>query len=207
MPETTVVFTIGHSTHPADRFLALLAGAGVTAVADIRSVPFTRHTPQFNGPALKMALNAAGIAYSFLGDLLGARPMDRSCYRDGVAAYDLIAATGAFQKGLRRVIEGADRYRIALMCAEKDPLDCHRTILVARALAGKGAVIRHILADGAIEDHAATEKRLLKLTRQETLDFFEDPLDKAYRIRGEQIAFSEESQAVETDETKRRVAG
>lgn len=199
MENAPVIYTVGHSTHPLDHFIALLKQAGVTAIADVRSVPFTRHTPHFSRPALKEALKASGIAYSFLGDVLGARPSDRACYRDGVAAYDLIAATAAFQGGLDRVMDGAKRFRIALMCAEKEPLDCHRTILVARALAKKGATIRHLLADGMIEEHSHAEARLLKMTGQETIDIFDDPLEKAYRLRGERIAFSEE---VEQDEER-----
>lgn len=197
MGDAPTIYTVGHSTHALDHFLAMLQQAGISAIADVRSVPFTRHTPHFSRPSLKDALKANGIAYSFLGDVLGARPADRACYRDGVAAYDLIVATAAFQSGLDRVVEGAQRYRIALMCAEKEPLDCHRTVLVSRALARRGAIIRHILADGAVEEHAVTEKRLIKMTGQETIDFFEDPLDKAYRLRGEQIAFTEEGENVE----------
>ncbi|CAA7623400.1 DUF488 family protein [Magnetospirillum sp. UT-4] len=194
MGDGPVIFTIGHSTHSAERFLAMLKGAGITAVADVRSVPYARHTPQFNRPALKDALKAEGIAYSFLGESLGARPADRACYRDGVAAYDLIAATTAFRDGLDRVLQGASSYRIALMCAEKEPLDCHRAVLVARHLAKLGAGIRHILADGTVETQEHLEGRLLKMTGQDTADLFDDPLDKAYRLRGERIAFAEEGE-------------
>lgn len=189
-----IVHTVGHSTHAIGAFIGLLKGAGITAVADVRSSPFSRHMPWFNRPELKNALAEAGIAYSFLGRELGARPEDRSCYRDGTARYDLIARTELFARGLDRVLEGAAKYRIALMCAEKDPLDCHRNVLVARALAARGAEIRHILPDGAIEPNDATERRLLDMLGRTSLDMFapaEEQLALAYAERAARIAYTE----------------
>ncbi|HEX5753874.1 MAG TPA: DUF488 domain-containing protein [Archangium sp.] len=194
--DSLVIYTIGHSNHDVKKFTALLRGAGITAVADVRSTPFSRFTPQFNRSALKVVLAEAGIAYSFLGEELGARPKDRACYRDGTAVYELIAKTSFFQAGLERVLKGTQRYRIALMCTEKDPLDCHRNILVARHLGARGACIRHILANGRVEENAATELRLLKLTGQRMRDMFVheamgEPLTRAYEIRGATIAYTE----------------
>lgn len=185
------IFTIGHSNHPIDRFLALLSGAGVTAVADVRSVPYSRFAPQFRKPALTQALAAAGIGYVFLGEALGGRPRDPGCWRDGRADYELMAATPRFRDGLDRVLEEARRDRVALMCAEREPLDCHRALLVARRLKERGALVRHILFDGRIEDHADTERRLLALTGQDTGDLLTpaaDALARAYALRGGAIA-------------------
>ena len=137
--EPREILTIGHSNHPIEHFLALLQGAGVTAVADVRSAPHSRHVPQFNHDALKAALREAGIAHVYLGKELGGRPQNKQQYRDGVADYEKIAATEAFQAGLRRVLDGAATHRVALMCAEQYPLDCHRCLLVGRALAAGGA--------------------------------------------------------------------
>ena len=128
------VFTVGHSTHALDDFLALLLRHGITAIADVRSSPYSRMNPQFNRETLHAALKGAGIAYVFLGAELGARSRDPDCYEDGKVQYDRLARTAAFQRGLARVQQGAAQYRLALMCAEKEPLDCHRTILVARHL-------------------------------------------------------------------------
>lgn len=193
-PQT--VFTVGHSTHSIERFIKLLREAGITAIADVRSVPYSRHLPHFNRPGLKRSLNEAGIAYVFLGRELGARPDDRSCYRGQVAEYDLIARSAAFQAGLDRVVKGSHRYRIALMCAEKEPLDCHRTILVGRHLVGRGVHLVHIHADGRLEPHADTERRLLKKTGEDAPDLFAgaaaaDPLSRAYAKRGRDIAYVE----------------
>ena len=192
-----ILWTIGHSNHSIEAFLGLLRGAGVTALADVRSAPYSRRLPQFGREALKRALTEAGIAYVFLGDKLGARPADPACYRDGVADYALIAATAAFAEGIDRLLAGAARHRICLMCAEKEPLDCHRTILVARALRARGAAIRHILADGGIEAAEATDRRLLRSTGQETGDLFApaaDPVELAYASRGQAIAFRGEAE-------------
>jgi len=191
-----VVYTIGHSNHSIEEFVTLLRQTGVTAVADVRSVPFSRFTPQFDRPDLKHALKNAGIAYSSLGNELGARPQNPDCYKNGVALYERIAATGLFQKGLDRILRGARHFTVALMCTEKDPLDCHRNILVARRLSKQGVTIRHILADGRIEENEATEQRLLKVTGEQMPDFFltpkgSDPLERAYAKRAAEIAYSE----------------
>ena len=155
------VFTIGHSNHSLEAFLELLANHGVTAVADVRSAPFSRFCPQFNRDALSAALKDRGIRYTFLGRELGGRSADPACYRDGQIRYELVARTSSFRDGLARIVDGAARHRIALMCAEKEPLDCHRTLLVAPALAALGVAVAHILADGELEPHEKTLDRLL----------------------------------------------
>ena len=184
------VLTIGHSNLPADRFLDLLKTAGVTAVADVRSVPFSRRFPWFSGRALAERLQAHRIAYLALGDALGGRPRDSALYCDGVADYDAMAATAAFRAGLDRAVDETRRYRLCLMCAEREPLDCHRCLLVARALAKCGLAPGHILADGTLEPHASTEDRLLALAGEQA-DLFRDRatrLEAAYRRRARAIA-------------------
>ena len=155
------VFTIGHSNHPLDRFVALLKQHGVTAVADVRSVPYSRFNPHFSGDSLQRSLVGQGIRYVFLGAELGGRPDDPSCYEGGRVVFGRLASTEAFRSGIERIVRGADAYRIALLCAEKDPLNCHRGLLVARALADRGVVVKHILADGSLEAHESTMERLL----------------------------------------------
>jgi uncharacterized protein (DUF488 family) len=153
--------TIGHSNLPADRFMALVQEAGVTAVADVRSVPFSRRFPWFSAPNLAARLQGAGVTYLPFGDALGGRPRDPALYCDGVADYERMAATPQFCAGLDRLGEAIERFRLCLMCAEREPLDCHRCLLVARALAQRGLALGHILTDGTLEPHAATEERLL----------------------------------------------
>src|SRR5258707_92198 len=127
---TDTIYTIGHSTHPIEQFVTLLKSVSITAVSDVRSRPYSRMNPQFNREPLKATLRAEGIKYVFLGKELGARSDDQSCYRNGQLQYDLLAGTELFRQGIERMKEGARSFRIALMCAEKEPLDCHRTILV-----------------------------------------------------------------------------
>ena len=155
------VFTIGHSNHTLEAFLALLAKHGVTAVADVRSAPFSRFCPQFNRDPLQAALKEGGIRYTFLGRELGGRSDDPAYYRGGRICYKLMAQTRQFRDGVARVVDGAARHRIALTCAEKEPLDCHRTLLVAWELAARGVSVAHILAGGELERHERTLDRLL----------------------------------------------
>ena len=156
------VFTIGHSNHSLDAFLALLRMNGIVEVADVRSTPYSRYNPHFSRKALARALEEAGIAYVFQGEQLGGRPSDRSLYdADGRVRYDLVARTEPFDDGIGQVLRHARELRLALLCAEKEPLDCHRTLLVARALVERGVAVEHILADGSLEKHDAAMDRLL----------------------------------------------
>lgn len=161
----TTIFTIGHSNYPRERFMELLGGAGIAAVADVRSKPFSRRHPQFSRPALTKTLEEAGIRYIFLGEELGGQPADPQLQHDGVPDYERMAATDAFQRGLDRVLESAARHPTAIMCAEREPLECHRFLLVSRHLVLRGARIAHILGDGSIEEHGQTLRRLLAVTR------------------------------------------
>jgi uncharacterized protein (DUF488 family) len=190
------VWTVGHSTHTFERLLGLLRAPSITAVADVRTAPFSRHFPQFNKDALQAELRMAGIAYSFLGTELGGRPTGSQYYCDGVADYERMARSPDFERGLQRILDGARKYRIALMCSEHDPLDCHRCLLVGRALTARGALVKHILADGAISDHREIEERLLKSEGQHGGDLFLSPseqLVEAYRKRARKVAFAEQS--------------
>lgn len=195
MADTGVeVFTIGHSTLPYEGFLALLRRASVTAVADVRTVPFSRHFSQFNRDALRDELRQDKVAYVFLGEELGGRPKDRRLFCDGVADYEKMAETAEFTKGLERVIDGAKKYRIALMCSEHDPLDCHRCLLVGRALHERGVAVRHILSDGQIIDHWQIQDKLMEMSGRSGIDLFESPakrLSAAYRDRAVKVAYSE----------------
>ena len=194
------IFSIGHSTHTYERFLELVRKAGVTAIADVRTSPFSRHFPHFNRDHLKSELRADGIVYSFLGKELGGRPADRAFYCDGVADYERMALSPDFVQGLQRVLEGARKYRVALMCSEHDPLDCHRCLLVGRALA-EHVRVKHILASGVIVEHRDIEERLLKSEGRESTDLFLSPgerLAEAYRKRARKVAYTEQYGRSET---------
>lgn len=149
------IFTIGHSNHPIERFVTLLREAGVRLLADVRSTPYSRRFPQFGRERLHEALASAGIDYRYFGDALGGKP------RGGAPDYIATARTPAFATALDAVLAEASQRPLALMCAEREPLDCHRTILVSRHLATRGADIVHLLADGGRAPHADIEAKLL----------------------------------------------
>jgi uncharacterized protein (DUF488 family) len=210
------IFTIGHSNHTIETFIELLHQHQVTALADVRSSPYSRRFPQFNQSALKTALKTANIAYVPLGDNLGARPRDRNCYVNGMARYDLIAATEAFKVGLNRLIQGSEKYQISLMCAEQDPIVCHRAILICPHLKNAGLEIYHIHKNGDLESNEDLENRVLKqnnlyklsadlennikqlsLFDLQPIQTLEKPLsraelvEKAYQLQSEKVAYTE----------------
>jgi uncharacterized protein (DUF488 family) len=156
------ILTVGHSNHDLGHFLQILRANQVTAVADIRSEPYSGYNPQFSREALKSSLEESGIDYVFLGDQLGARPQNPACYKDGKVQYKLMANTPLFRKGLERIVSGSEHHRIAMLCAEKDPLECHRSVLIARELEALGADVSHILEDGSLESQDEAMDRLLK---------------------------------------------
>lgn len=193
------VLTIGHSTHTLDAFTALLHRHRVTAVADVRSAPYSRFNPQFNREPLAEVLDSEAIRYVFLGNALGGRSDDPACYEDGRIRYDRVAATKSFRSGLARVVQGAARYRIALMCAEKEPLHCHRTLLVARALDEQEVDVAHIHADGELEPHAKAMDRLLdihRLPREGDLSGTrEEFIDTAIARQAQRVAYVDDKPA------------
>lgn len=172
------LLTVGHSNHPIERFLRLLQNAGVTMLADVRSFPASRYAPQFNRDALAKSLDESGIAYLYFGKELGGRAREK------------ISADN-FNRGLDRLLAESGRYRVAMMCAERDPLDCHRWLWLSRELYARGVEVAHILANGEIESQHATEDRLLEAEGLAADDFFprKERLKDAYRARsGHRVA-------------------
>lgn len=194
------LFTVGHSNHTLDNFLALLKRHDVTAVADVRSHPYSARLSQFNREELSAALEAARIKYVFLGKELGARRDEQQSYDGDRACYERIAELDSFRAGLDRLRKGAREFRVALLCAEKEPLDCHRTVLVGRHLRSEFD-IRHILADGNLEHHRDTERRLVRETRVTRTLFEPDLTDeelvqRAYDERAAKIAYRADQEEV-----------
>ena len=188
-----MIHTIGHSNHPIERFLGLLQSHGITAVADVRSTPYSRFNPQFRREKLQAALAEAGIQYVFLGEELGARSQDPTCYDpDGRVSYARLAKTDLFRRGIERLKTGMAEHRISLMCAEREPLECHRTILVARELTRDGVSVTHILGDGSLETHEHAMQRLVASWKLTDTDLFSTPADRverAYDLQAARIAY------------------
>jgi uncharacterized protein (DUF488 family) len=192
MADQGIVYSVGHSTHSLEHFLSLLRTHGITAVCDVRSKPYSRLNPQYNREMLKNVLQEGDIAYVFLGAELGARSEDLACFEGGRVRYELVVRTALFRAGLDRVREGMKHFRVALMCAEKDAADCHRTILVARHLENLGLEIRHIDAEGGWESQAAVMQRVLLALKLPEKDLFHsraEMLANAYEIQGERICY------------------
>lgn len=192
----STLYTIGHSNHRIDAFIDLLQQYDVNAVGDVRSHPYSRYAPQFSRDALKTALTEAGITYVFLGKELGARSPNPACYQHGKVQYDRLALEPSFTDGLQRIRRGMDRFCLALMCAEKDPLDCHRALLVARKLYEAGIAVSHIRADESLESQQDMESRLLALCKLPEGDMFkmrDEFLMEAYAMQGERVAYQDET--------------
>ena len=165
MPEQMIsaarMFSVGHSNHATGDLLRLLRAAGATAVADVRSRPYSARYPHFNQPELRAALSDRDITYAFFGDFLGGRPGQLSLYdTDGRLDYERVRKTAEFQRGLHRLIEASEEYRIAMLCAEEDPLDCHRGLMIAPALVERGIAALHLRGNGEIETQEQMENRL-----------------------------------------------
>ncbi len=190
------LFTVGHSNHTIEHFVDLLTRWGVSAIADVRSSPYSEYSPQFNKEILEQRLANRNLDYVFLGKELGARRSEQSCYVEGQAKYDIIRNLPAFRQGLAHVLEGIERCSVALLCAEADPLMCHRTILICRELRAvrPDLKINHILGDGRLESHEEAEQRLIRLHKLQPELFGEltsasGLLGRAYELQAERIAY------------------
>jgi Protein of unknown function, DUF488 len=210
------LYTVGHSSQSIAAFIGLLQSHDVEVIADVRSRPYSRRFPHFATKSLQASLAAVHIRYVFLGRELGARREEPECYIDGQASYERIAKLPAFAAGIERLLQGAQQYRVALLCAEQDPLTCHRTILVCRELQKhvsqpsapmqSALSIRHILRTGEIEDQPQAEQRLVEeelgkqLGRSDQADLFArgsvahgpdfpQLLQQAYERRADRIAY------------------
>lgn len=199
------LFSIGHSNIPIDRFIGMLHGAGVNAVADVRSKPVSRYCPWFSAKNLVSRLQQEGMLYLSFGESLGGRPSDPALYCDGAADYEAMAKRLEFPAALDRLLAETARSRICLICAEREPLDCHRGLLVARALAERDLAVGHILFDGTIEPHTRTEQRLLAWHDPDAfVSGQRELLAAAYRSRTRAVAYRVGSAAGTHGSEKRR---
>ena len=146
------LYSIGHSTQSLDDLVRLLNLYDIEVVADVRTAPYSRFNPQFNRHDLDHGLRDQGLQYVFLGKELGGRPEGDEFYDpDGHALYGRMAETQEFKAGLNRLLEGGSQYRVAMMCSEEDPTDCHRFLLITRVLHTQGVKVTHIRGDGNMQ--------------------------------------------------------
>ena len=154
--ESSGLFSIGHSNHEALRFCELLRQHGIDVLVDVRSLPYSQYSPHFNRETLKEIVVPRGFQYLFLGEELGGRPPEEDCYdEEGHVLYSKLATVPRFLHGIDRIEKGIQKYRVAMMCSEEDPLVCHRFLLVGKVLADRGVPLWHIRGDGRLEEHTA----------------------------------------------------
>ncbi len=170
------VWTIGHSSAPVERLVELLRMHEIDVVADVRSSPYSRFSPHFNREPLEARLLAEKIHYVFLGRELGGRPEDPESYdEEGHALYWKMARSPSFEAGLERLGVWARRYRVALLCSEEDPSECHRHLLLSRVLRERGVDVRHVRGDGSVETEAALHAKESRARQRSILDPSEEP--------------------------------
>ncbi|UTW44640.1 DUF488 domain-containing protein [bacterium SCSIO 12696] len=160
------LYSIGYATKPLDTFLEQLAANRIAAVADVRSVPYSKRFYDYHREALQATLRARGIYYIYMGEELGPRSKDDNHYDNcGQVQFDRLMTSALFQKGIERLQNGLSKgLNIALLCAEKDPAECHRSLLVGYYLKSRLALeVTHIGHHGELESQAAMEDRLAEL--------------------------------------------
>lgn len=195
------IYTIGHTNHSIEQFVALLRNYKINCVIDVRSTPFSKYTPQFNENNLKAELNRRGIYYINMGNEFGARRKNKELYTvDGYLDFEKTRKDVEFLNGIERIKQGCNKgFTITLMCTEKDPFDCHRTIMVSKGLKDKGFKVNHILPNMVIETQESIEERLLnkyypnrlQLSFDITTNLTDDEMiEEAYRKRNKEIGYT-----------------
>jgi uncharacterized protein (DUF488 family) len=193
------IYTIGHSNHPAEYFLELLHAHKINCIVDVRSTAASRFNPQYNKKALSDFLKKHGIAYLHLPEEFGARHNHPALVNaEGKVDFEKVRDTKKFRQGMERLCQGINKgFRIALMCAESEPLDCHRFSMISFALDGAGFNVQHILKDKTLESNAELEARLLRQYEKKFKgrDIFSEEagrerLNIAYRLKNKEIAYT-----------------
>lgn len=201
------LFTIGHSNRTLQEFTDLLAYFGISAVCDVRSNPYSSKNPQFNREHLKEVLKQNNKFYVFLGNELGGRPDSPHCYTNGRADYRIISSMPYFKHGLERLRSGINKnYSLALMCSEKDPIACHRTILICKQLRSDDIPILHIIGKDIVEHHSDLEQRLINELKIRPNFFYNNDsvslIERAYEAQARRIAYTHDAELSRENESK-----
>ncbi len=191
------LFTVGSSNQAINDFISLLQKYKINSLVDVRSVPYSKFSPQFNELSLKNELKKHSIQYSSFKHEFGARRIEKAAFHDGRVSFDAVKELDVFKNGISRIVVGIEKgYRIALMCTEKDPIDCHRFILVSRNIEMSAQIqASHIMMDGSLKSTEELEAQMLDKYRLK-FDLFQSDRDVlvglAYKKAGEKIAFEEQ---------------
>lgn len=157
------LYTIGHSNIQLDDFLKILMAAGIEVAVDVRSIPYSEYAPWFNRDKLESAISSKNIIYLYLGDLLGGKPKDEGCYTDGKPDYSLIRERDFYQKGIERLTNGVKKYRVAIICSEEEPFECHRRNLIGFDMYKNGVKIIHIRHNRVLQEDDFEKEMLSEL--------------------------------------------
>lgn len=191
-----IIYSVGHSNYEADKFITILQSFSIDVVADVRSAPYSKYCPQFNKETIEQLLKNSGIKYLYLGKELGARPTDQSCYVDAIVSFEELKLSKSFQQGISRLLDGIKKHNIAIMCSEKEAINCHRAILISRVLKEKGITVKHILSETESINQKDLEAMLLKKFEMEKTLFDkassrQTDIDEAYKKQENLICYKE----------------
>lgn len=155
-----IIYTIGHSNHPLEKFIEMLTAHGIRLIADVRTIPRSRHNPQYNGDALAAALRESSIAYHHLPLLGGLRhpkkgSVNRAWENDSFRGFADYMQTEGFAAGVAGLMATGQDQRTAVMCSEALPWRCHRS-LIADALLVRGVTVMHIMSRTSVKEHSLT---------------------------------------------------
>lgn len=195
------LYTVGHSNQSQEEFLELVKRHDINCIVDVRSVPASKFSPQFNMESLKWYLRTNGIQYLHFGDEFGARRTD--CLdAEGQVNFELAVKTPSFKRGVERLMNGLHKdFHISLMCSEANPLECHRFSLISRYFSDNGLDVQHILKNGELASHVSLEKEMIdeylqsKKHRLSEIDQLfgsytkEDQRRDAYRLKNKEIGY------------------
>lgn len=177
MMNHSTIYSIGHGNKRIEDFIFELKSFNIEYLLDIRSKPFSKWNPQFNQEVLEFELKTNGMVYVFVGDTLGGLPEDRTCYDlEGKVVYDYIKEKDFFKEGLNRLTRANDKQvRLAIMCSETKPEECHRSKLIGQELLKNNIAIKHIVAANKIKSQQMVMNELTK--GKGTVDLFGNTMD------------------------------
>lgn len=191
-------YTIGHSNHPIENFIQTLKNFQIQCIIDVRTIPISNYMPHFNRENLETWLEREGIEYKYLGNMIGGRYTDPDLLdNQGSVDYEKVEKRSIFQAGIDQVCQIIiDGKPTALMCSEKDPLDCHRFVLISKALAKKGVSIDHIVFEGTKDPQGkpvgtlVSNNDLEKKLREIYKSHNDIDNEMLYRRRNKEVAFN-----------------
>jgi uncharacterized protein (DUF488 family) len=200
------IYTIGHSNYPVEKLIDMLRYYNINCVIDIRGIPYSKYNIQFDKETIRYTLTKEGFIYLFMAtEFADKRDTKVSYIEEGYADFEKVIEEEDFKRGIERLKDGCNKgYRIALLGAMQDPIRCHRSILLGKALIEEGFNIMHIMDDYSIKDQDYIEERILEKyfpdRNQITIDALlgnektrEDFIKEAYKLANREIGIRVEN--------------